>query len=106
MPQLFAQVILPLSLHDAYTYRIPLSMEQGVAPGKRVIVQFGQRKFYAALVSSVSAEKPEDIEVKEIQQVLDEHPVVLPKNFEMWHWIAKYYCCTLGDVFRASCPLD
>ncbi|MFV0268954.1 MAG: primosomal protein N' [Draconibacterium sp.] len=104
MPQLFAQVILPLSLHDAYTYRIPPSMEQDVAPGKRVIVQFGQRKFYAALVSSVSTEKPEDIEVKEIQQVLDEHPVVLPKNFEMWHWIAKYYCCTLGDVFRAALP--
>ncbi|MFV0590611.1 MAG: primosomal protein N' [Draconibacterium sp.] len=101
---LFAQVILPLSLHDAYTYLVPSGMEKDVEPGKRVIVQFGQRKFYAALIVSLSGEKPGDVEVKEIQQVLDEHPLVLAKNFEMWHWIAKYYCCTLGDVFRAALP--
>lgn len=105
MPQLFAQVILPLSLHDAYTYLIPASMENEVAPGKRVIVQFGQRRLYAALVRSVSASKPDNLDqVKEILQVLDEHPVVLPQNFKLWDWMATYYCCTLGDVFRAALP--
>ncbi len=105
MPQLFAQVILPLSLHDSYTYGVPESMEKEIAPGKRVIVQFGQRRFYAALVRSVSKTKPVDLEqVKEIVQVLDEHPVVLPQNFELWDWMSSYYCCTLGDVFRAALP--
>ena len=105
MAQLYAQVILPLSLHDAYTYKVPQSLQDIIAPGKRVIVQFGSRKLYAALVSSVSINKPDDLfEIKEIREVLDEHPVVLPNNFALWQWIAQYYCCTLGDVFRAALP--
>jgi primosomal protein N' (replication factor Y) len=104
MPELFAQVILPLSLHDSYTYSVPEKLQPGVKPGQRVIVQFGQKKFYAALVFSLSDSKPENIEIKEIQQILDDEPVVFAKNFELWEWIAKYYCCTLGDVFRAALP--
>ncbi|WP_346856437.1 primosomal protein N' [uncultured Draconibacterium sp.] len=104
MPELFAQVILPLSLHGAYTYKVPALLQNDIAPGKRVIVQFGKKKMYAALVLSLSSEMPEEIEIKEVQQILDEHPVVLPENFRLWHWIASYYCCTLGDVFRAALP--
>ncbi len=104
MPEFFAQVILPLSLHDSYTYSVPEILQHDIKPGQRVIVQFGQRKLYAALVFSLSTTKPENIEIKEIQQILDEEPVVFSKNFELWEWIAKYYCSTLGDVFRAALP--
>ncbi len=104
MTELFVQVILPLSLHDSFTYKVPESLQSQIQPGVRVIVQFGQRKLYAALVISISNSKPEDIEPKEIQQILDAEPIVLPQNFELWQWIAKYYCCTLGDVFRAALP--
>lgn len=105
MAQLYAQVILPLSLHDAFTYEVPPLLAGDVAAGKRVIVQFGQRKYYAALISSVTNKKPEGLdEVKEIREVLDDHPVVLPENFKLWKWMADYYCCTLGDVFRAALP--
>lgn len=104
MSDLFAQVILPLSLHDAYTYKVPQALQSNISPGKRVIVQFGKKKMYAALVFSLSEQQPEDIDIKEILELLDEHPVVLPQNFKLWHWIAKYYCCTLGDVFRAALP--
>ena len=104
MPEHFAQVILPLSLHDSFTYKVPESMAANIQPGVRVIVQFGARKFYAALVFSISHKKPYDFEPKEIQQVLDDKPIVLPQNFKLWQWIANYYCCTLGDVFRAALP--
>ncbi|MCF6358183.1 MAG: DEAD/DEAH box helicase family protein, partial [Draconibacterium sp.] len=104
MPELFAQVILPLSLHDSFTYKVPESLQSGIQPGVRVIVQFGKRKLYAALVYSISDAKPEDFEPKEIQQILDDEPIVLPQNFVLWQWIANYYCCTLGDVFRAALP--
>jgi primosomal protein N' (replication factor Y) len=104
MPELFAEVILPLSLHDTYTYRVPPSMEKPIRAGQRVVVQFGQKKMYAALVISVTHKKPHDIEVKEIQQILDEQPVIFPQNLELWKWMARYYCCTLGDVFRAALP--
>ncbi|MDB4584641.1 primosomal protein N', partial [Draconibacterium sp.] len=104
MPELFAQVILPLSLHDLYTYIVPESMHSKIQPGQRIIVQFGKKKLYAALVYSVSPAKDEDFETKEILQLLDTNPVVLPNNFKLWQWIAQYYCCTLGDVFRAALP--
>ncbi len=104
MAQLFAQVILPLSLHDSYTYKVPVILQPQIKPGQRVIVQFGKKKLYAALVLSTSHSKPGDIDPKEIQQILDDEPIVLPQNFELWQWVAKYYCCTLGDVFRAALP--
>lgn len=80
MPELFAQVILPLSLHDSYTYKVPELLQANIKPGQRVIVQFGQKKLYAALVFSLSASKPENIEIKEIQQILDDEPVVFSKT--------------------------
>ena len=104
MPEVFAEVILPLSLHDAYTYKVPQEFTGQIQPGQRAVVQFGRRKFYAALVVSLTHQKPENVEVKKIQQILDEQPVVLPKNFELWNWMAKYYCCTRGDIFRAALP--
>jgi len=104
MSKLFAQIILPLSLHDVYTYIVPESMHSQIKTGQRVIVQFGKRRLYAGLVYSISKLKPEEIELKEIRQILDDAPVVLPKNFKLWEWIAKYYCCALGDVFRAALP--
>jgi primosomal protein N' (replication factor Y) len=104
MPKMFAQVILPLSLHDAYTYEVPQNMQPAIRPGQRVVVQFGRKKFYAALVVSVSGEKPEGFEAKEIVQLLDESPVVFPQNLELWRWMAGYYCCSLGDIFRAALP--
>jgi primosomal protein N' (replication factor Y) (superfamily II helicase) len=104
MPKLFAQVILPLSLHDAFTYRVPEQWHSQIKPGQRVVVQFGSKKFYAALVFSLSEQAPENIETKEIIQLLDDQPVVLPQNLELWKWMAAYYCCTLGDLFRAALP--
>ena len=104
MPKLFAQVILPLSLHETYTYSVPENWHHVIQPGQRVVVQFGAKKFYAALVFSLSSIPPENIETKEIIRILDEDPVVLALNFKLWHWMAQYYCCTLGDVFRAAIP--
>ncbi|RIH64126.1 primosomal protein N' [Mariniphaga sediminis] len=104
MPEMFAQVILPLPLHDAFTYRVPEQWHGQIRPGQRVVVQFGAKKFYAALVFSLSQSAPQNIETKEIIQLLDEEPVVLHQNFELWKWMASYYCCTLGDIFRAALP--
>jgi primosomal protein N' (replication factor Y) (superfamily II helicase) len=104
MPEIFAQVILPLPLHDAFTYRVPEKWQSAIRPGQRVVVQFGAKKFYAALVLSLSENPPPKVKLKEIVQLLDEGPVVLPQNLELWKWMADYYCCSLGDVFRAALP--
>ena len=104
MPERFAHVVLPLSLHDAFTYRVPEKWQTAIKPGQRVVVQFGAKKFYAALVLSLSNKPPQNLELKEIVQLLDEDPVILPQNLKLWEWMAGYYCCSLGDVFRAALP--
>ncbi|MCA1759635.1 MAG: DEAD/DEAH box helicase family protein, partial [Bacteroidales bacterium] len=82
----------------------PEMWHSSIKPGQRVVVQFGAKKFYAALVLSLSKNPPQHVELKEIVQLLDEEPVVLPQNLELWKWMAGYYCCSLGDVFRAALP--
>lgn len=102
---MFADVILPLPLANRYTYLLPHEMEGAVQTGCRVIVPFGKKKFYTGIVIKVHDTAPEgDYEMKAVSEVLDAHPVVLPSQLKLWEWIAEYYLCTLGDVYKAAMP--
>lgn len=100
----FVEVILPLPLEPTFTYRVPESMRGRVTTGMRVIVPFGNRKFYTGIVSGPSAHAPEGFEVKEIASVPDSHPIVRHPQMKLWEWIADYYLCSEGDVMKAAIP--
>ncbi len=70
----------------------------------RVAVSFGKTKMYTALVYEIHTTAPTLYEAKEINQILDEKPLVNEQQLKHWSWIAKYYMCSLGDVYRASLP--
>lgn len=93
-----------MPLQKLYTYRVPEELRQHVLPGKRVIVQFGRKKLYSAIVHSVTSRPPKDYEAKYLLDVLDEKPIVDERQFRFWHWIAGYYMCSLGDVMSAALP--
>jgi primosomal protein N' (replication factor Y) len=101
---LFVEVILPLSLAINYTYRVPFELNDRVAVGKRVVVQFGKHKIYTALVKSIGDQPPEFYQAKYIIDVVDELPVITSKQFEFWDWITSYYLCNEGDVMAAALP--
>src|SRR5665648_659013 len=93
---LFADVILPLPLDYRFTYRVPAAFQLKSKTGVRVIVQFGKRKFFSALVYKLHQNEPEgDFEIKDVEAILDEEPIVGEKQLEVWEWIAKYYCLSL-----------
>ena len=102
MPQ-FADVILPLPLQSAFTYALPPEMAQQTQVGSRVIVPFGNRKFYTAIVVRLHDEKP-PYSTKPVSELLDANPIILPEQLRLWKWLADYYLCTLGDVFKAALP--
>jgi len=102
--QHYADVILPLALQGTFTYSIPAELLLKVKPGVRVVVSFGKRKLYAALVYRVHSIKPEGYQIKEIIQVIDASPLVLPEQLKLWEWIAEYYMCSLGEVMKAALP--
>jgi primosomal protein N' (replication factor Y) len=100
----FAEVILPLSLSKTFTYSISESEFAYIKEGMRVAVPFGKSKIYTALVIETHQNPPILYEAKEIHQILDETPIVAKIQLEHWKWIASYYMCAIGDVYRTAMP--
>lgn len=100
---MFAEVILPLPLYSTFTYSVPEGME-GVVTGSRVLVQFGRRKFYTAIVVATHNQPPEGYSVKPLSSLLDPTPVIRFPQLKLWQWIADYYLCSPGDVYKAAIP--
>jgi len=100
----FIDVIIPIPLEKLFTYSITSAEASFLKPGMRVSVPFGKSKIYTGIVYSIHNNEPHVYEAKEIQQILDEFPIVNSFQLKLWKWIAKYYMCTLGDVMRAALP--
>lgn len=100
----YVDVIVPLPIASQYTYSVPAELEESVQEGCRVVVSFGQKKFYTAIVNKVHHVAPENYETKDVEEVLDTSPVILPTQFRFWEWLSTYYLCTLGDVYKAAMP--
>ena len=86
----YADVILPLSLANSYTYRIPQDMQAALVAGCRVIVHFGKRRYYTAIVLEVHNRQPQStLEVKEIYALLDASPVLRRPQLRFWQWLSE-----------------
>ena len=89
--QCYVDVILPLPLADSYTYLLPNSYAEQVQVGSRVVVQFGPKRYYTAIVVRKHAVQPEhDYKLKEVIEVLDYDPIVESRQLQLWQWIADY----------------
>ena len=97
---------MPLPLEGTFTYSVPQDLEDKIKVGMRVVVPCGQKKTYTALCVEVTDKKP-DIGVKNIKciySVLDDMPMLLPQQLKLWQWMADYYMCPLGDIYKAAIP--
>ena len=61
MPK-FAETLLPLALPGTYTYRIPEGTQLSI--GMRVLVPFGRKKIFTAIVTALHDREPKGYEVK------------------------------------------
>jgi len=73
---LYAQVILPLAVQGLYTYAVPESFQDKISRGSRVLVSFGKKRMYSAIVYALHHQAPEEFKPKNILDLLDENPVV------------------------------
>ena len=101
---LFVEVLLPIPLERNFTYAVTPEQFRELAPGMRVAVPFGKSKLYTGLVITLHREAPVAYKAKAVYQVLDGAPLVSQKQLRHWQWIASYYMCTLGEVFRTAVP--
>lgn len=101
----YARVIVPRPLEGTFTYRVPEELQSAAGVGKRVVVPFGGKRFVTGVIESLSPVKDSDvINVKDIQDVLDVSPMVVHPQIKLWQWLADYYMCAVGDVFKAAMP--
>jgi primosomal protein N' (replication factor Y) len=101
---LFADIILPIPVHQLFTYRIPFEMNDYIYAGIRVVVPFGKSKLLTGIVINVHENIPANYQAKYIEHVLDDSPIIKQEQFKLWQWISDYYMAPIGDVMNAALP--
>jgi len=100
----FIDVIVPIAVTTTFTYRVSQAEYNFLQQGMRVAVPFGKRLVYTAMVLNKHSQKPQVYEPKDIHTIIDEQPIVTKIQIEFWQWIALYYMCSLGEVYKAALP--
>ncbi len=98
----YAEVIIPLALPKNYTWAVPARFGT-LPPGVRVEVAL-KNKRYSGIVKQVHTKKPTSFHPKEIENVLDDEPLLYPQQLKLWQWVADYYMCSEGEVMQAALP--
>ncbi len=99
---LFCDVALPVPLDQIFTYAV-----NGVVPvvGARVLVPFSGQRLMGVVVKVHHVAPADGIEVKPVQQVLDDAALLPDELMRLAGWIAQYYVAPLGEVLRGMLPL-
>lgn len=100
----FIEVVLPLALPKPFTYAITEAEYAFLHPGMRVAVPFGRNKIYTGLVIGLHENPPQLYDAKDIHQILDDTPIVTETQLAHWQWIATYYMCSIGEVYKSAMP--
>lgn len=95
---------MPLAVQGTFTYLVPADMEFSLMRGARVYVPFGKSKLYTGIVTDIHDVAPKGFEAKPIAAMLDHAPIVRHPQVKFWQWMAQYYLCTIGEVFKAALP--
>src|SRR5580698_2251438 len=99
---LYCDVALPIPLDRAFTYAV-----NGTVPqvGARVLVPFSGQRLLGVVVRVHDNPPGDGIEIKPVQQVLDDAPLLSDELMRLAEWIAQYYIAPLGEVLRTMMPL-
>ena len=100
----FVDVLLPLALAKPLTYSIPESMQDELQFGMRCEVQMGRNKLYSGIIVKLHNDSPKEYKTKNILSQIDPKPIINQKQWELWQWMANYYCCTAGEIMNAALP--
>ena len=98
----YCDVALPVPLDRAFTYELG---EMSPEVGARVMVPFAGQRLVGVVVGLHDVAPDAGVEVKRVQQVLDDAALLPDELMELGKWIAGYYCAPLGEVLRGMMPL-
>jgi primosomal protein N' (replication factor Y) len=95
-------VLFNIALPKTFTYRIPQEIQLILQPGQRVLAPLGKREL-TGIVARVS-DHSDFTACREIVDVLEDIPLVLPELMEFTSWLAEYYLCSWGQTVQLALP--
>jgi len=104
--EMFADVAVPINIRQTFTYRLPGDISSRAQTGCRVLVPFGKKfltGFIVDLHQSVQGEVDES-DIKDIEELLDESPIITSEILELTRWVSDYYFAPWGECLRAALP--
>lgn len=111
---MYITVILPQYLPYQLTYSVPRPIESGICCGIRVSIPVGASKLTTAVVAHIMTDDEavrfvDDMKgkvIKDIYSIIDRSPIITPEQLKLWHWIASYYMCSVGEVMKYFLPSE
>jgi primosomal protein N' (replication factor Y) len=99
------EVAVGLPVFKTFHYRIPEKMKESLQAGMRVLVPFKGRKVTGFSIDLLDR-SPKDVEEKllEVEDLLDEAPLIVPSMLRFYRWISDYYLYPLGEVIKTGLP--
>ena len=106
---MFAEIAIPLNVHQTFTYRLPASFASKARAGCRALVPFGKQLLTGYIVDihetlEDSGQSEEDFEIKDVEELFDTEPLVTAELINLTKWIADYYYSPWGETIKSSLP--
>ena len=98
----YAEIGLNLPIDKTFHYRVPDAIAADVEIGKRVWVPFGKRRMVGYVIG-ISGNKPV-FSARDIEEVIDENPIIPEDLMKLAKWISDYYCAPWGSALAAAIP--
>ncbi len=100
-----ANIAVCLPLEKTFNYVVPETMKDSIQIGMRVLVPFSGRKV-TGFVIGLMDQSPKEFEgeLKEIEAILDEAPLIDHQMLRLYQWISDYYIYPLGEVIKTGIP--
>ena len=104
----YASVILPVKYGGEISYFLPEIFQADI--GHRVKVDLAGKIYIGVIKQILSQDEVpthspdnKEIQYKPILSI-EELPKVLPTEIALWERVAKYYMCSIGEVYKAAYP--
>jgi len=106
---MFAEIAIPLYVHQTFTYALPESFAAQAQPGCRALIPFGRQLLTGYIVDIHNTLEDagldaESTEIKAVEELFDTEPLVTRELLELTKWIADYYFAPWGETIKACLP--
>jgi len=103
---MIAEISVGLPIDKTFHYSVPASLQEKIGIGKRVWVPFGPKRLVGYVVGL--SEAPEGAastyQIKDIEEVIDEKPVLDEQMLKLTKWMSEYYFCSWGEAIENTLP--